>query len=97
MRETNQDKVKFWSEHLAAAASYPQGIGAYCGEHGLSTTMYYKWKAKLAQAKSVKVGAFLPVTVSTATEFRGANTKVYDLPEARWVAGVMLHLIRGLS
>lgn len=97
MRATNQYKIKFWTEHLAAAASYSKGIGAYCSEHGLSVTMYYKWKVKLAQVKPTKMPAFLPIAVSTPTEFRKANTKFHELPEARWVADVMLHLIRGLS
>ena len=58
MRSMNHSKVKFWSDHLAAAARHPAGIGAYCKEHGLSATMYYKWKTKLHQGKGDKPSAF---------------------------------------
>lgn len=97
MRSMNHSKVKFWSDHLAAAARHPAGIGAYCKEHGLSATMYYKWKTKLHQGKGDKPSAFLPVVVAAPQATREFKRNTRDLPEAQWVADVMLHLIRGLQ
>ena len=97
MRSMNYSKVKFWSDHLAAANQHPAGISAYCKEHSLSATMYYKWKIKLHEAKGEKRSAFLPVTVAAPEVIREGKMSARELPDAHWVADVMLHLIRGLQ
>jgi hypothetical protein len=94
MQATNINKINSWREHIAAAGKYPAGITAYCKEHNISVTMYYKWKVKLRHGE--KPSAFLPVAVSAPQVPLELRSNIQGLPEAQWVAEVMLHLIRGL-
>ena len=99
MQTSNKNKVDFWNQHLLGAEAHGRGIGAYCEEHGLSKAMYYKWKKKLQAMKSVpsQIPSFLPVKIKEAKSKPSDNSKTLDLPDARWVAEVITHLIRGLK
>ena len=100
------NKIEFWRNHLVAAQSDPNGITAYCKLHGLRSATYYGWRKKLkvgiSEPKKVSIGRpkiprspFLPVAVSVPeTKFQNRSPA---LPNAKWVAEVMLHLIRGLE
>lgn len=98
MRRVSQAKIDFWSQHHTAAEIHPAGIGSYCNEQKISMTMYYKWKRKIALVKSKELkSAFLPVQIK---EFKnsneiGASSKEREgiLPDAKWLAQVLAHLI----
>ena len=97
MRTSSNSKIKFWSDHLAAAAVHSAGVGSYCKEHGLSLTMYYKWKTKLQKATVEKPSAvFLPVTVAAKAMTVEPKLNTHALPDAKWVAEVLAHLLRTL-
>lgn len=97
MRSSNQSKIKFWSDHIAAAAVHSAGIAPYCKDHGLSLTMYYKWKTRLLKAAVEKPSVFLPVTVAAAPVTEESKLRSRELPNAQWVAEVLAHLLRTLQ
>jgi len=101
MARVSEVKIEYWSQHHKAAEIYPGGISSYCEEQKLSQTMYYKWKRKIALLKSKESKTvFLPVQVKEAQSSRESFVTPKDretiLPEAKWVAEVLTHLIRGL-
>jgi hypothetical protein len=99
MRRVSQVKIDFWSKHHKAAEIHPAGIGSYCNEQKISSTMYYKWKKKIALVRSKELKpVFLPVEIKEAKnsiEMVALLKKRHAiLPEAKWVAEVLSHLIR---
>lgn len=44
---TTAEKVKYWTRHIEAARKYPDGVTAYCREHGLEKNNYYQWFRRL--------------------------------------------------
>jgi transposase len=44
---TTAEKVKYWTLHIEAARKYPDGVTAYCREHGLMKNNYYQWFRRL--------------------------------------------------
>ena len=101
MRRVSQAKIDFWSQHHRAAEIHAAGIGSYCNEQKISMTMYYKWKKKIALEKSKELKpVFLPVQIKEIKNLKehGKNSKepASILPDAKWVAQVLSHLIREL-
>jgi hypothetical protein len=85
-------KIEFWIKHVAAAPLHEGGVGSYCKLHGLALASYYKWKVKVGRNQIKSQPTFLPVTMATPPR---TQAEVVSLPEARWVAEVLTHLIRG--
>lgn len=111
MDSNQQSKLEFWREHVAGAEKFPAGVSAYCTEQGLKISTYYGWRKLVKPSgsapkrpKSLKPkvtkkiqSPFLPVAVAAgAVEIESRVTSPLKLPEARWVAEVMLYLMRGL-
>lgn len=44
---TTAEKVKYWTRHIEAARKYPNGVTAYCRDHGLEKNNYYQWFRRL--------------------------------------------------
>ena len=102
----NQDQEKLWQEHLAQAEKHPISQVAYCREAGIEPRKLYaareRMKSQLKEKQSLKRKSprsqFLPVTVSAVPAPRvQTGSQRTGLPDASWVAEVMLHLVRGLS
>jgi hypothetical protein len=110
MKISNSDKTEFWQRHVSAAPHYPAGITAYLRDNGLRSSSFYNWQHRLknsnqiitknpSKTKKKSLPSFLPLVVkkdpatAAAVEFQTSQS----LPDSRWVAEVMLHLIRGLS
>ena len=99
------DKIEIWKNHVASAEAHAGGIGDYCREHGIKSSVYYSWRQvikhefaceDLVLPREVKrtKPSFIPVVIA-----EGSNSErqcATNLPDARWVAEVMLHLLRGL-
>ncbi len=100
MNRAQSGKLKIWEKHIEEAALFSGGVQRYCKSQGLNLSTYYHWRGKLAspKARSTKKqqSSFLPVVVK-APEFDPTQLMPTRLPDPKWVAEVMTHLIRGLS
>jgi hypothetical protein len=109
MNSNKQSKLEFWRAHVAGAEQFPAGVGAYCAEQSLPLSTYYGWR-KLVKPASLSPKphkfkrlkkerpTFLPVAVTAGqVEVEQTYKSMPRLPEARWVAEVLLHLARGLA
>jgi len=97
MTKRTEKALEFWSKHIEAAANFKGSCASYCRAHDLNIRQFYTWKKRLAQGSlEFKKSDFVSVIVSEPrSELTiSPNTR---LPEAQWVAQVMLHLIRGLA
>lgn len=98
MREGSLAKAKYWSDHIEAAGIYPGSVSAYCRAHGLEVSSFYWWRRKLrARPPKCSPPSFLPVVVRDTNALTRQPMPASKLPDARWVAEVMLHLARGLA
>lgn len=90
-------KAAFWRRHIELANEYPDGIQKYCELNSLASQTYYKWKLKLdirkqaKQSKQITQQQFAAVQVCDPEIVRSRT-----LPDARWLAELILHLGRGL-
>lgn len=86
-----------WQERVRLAEAYPGGVSSYCRRAGVSVEALRYWRKKsgaaLATASAVRVSppVFLPIQVMEAV----APARVQALPDAKWVADVILHLSAG--
>jgi hypothetical protein len=95
MNRVQLDKLKIWEKHIEEAESF---AGGYCKSQGLNLSTYYHWRDKLSSPKVKSTresrSSFLPVVVASREHSKASPA---HLPDAKWVAEVMTHLIRGLS
>lgn len=108
MKIENNSKIEIWQNHMARAKAHPSGVIAYCHDEGLQVATYYYWHKKIKNESSTcKKGyrspklkkthsPFLPITVTESAIKYTDYSVATKLPEARWVAEVMLHLVQGL-
>ena len=87
------ENEKRWLEHVRRSREHPEGLGAYCREQDISYMALAYWRKKcraaiLPPATQTGQRDFMPVEVLGAEEIPGPRR----LPDARWVAQVMLHL-----
>ena len=96
MKRSRLERTKFWQQHVDSAKSFPGSAQKYCDEHEIESSSFYQWRKILsAPTQSSRRSDFLPVIVSEPQ--RGERSIETILPNAQWVAEVMLHLIRGLA
>ena len=96
MSKVLSERAKFWQQHVEAAKSFPGSIQNYCELHELDSSSLYQWRKRFSGATQVKTKSeFLPVVVSSPA--LAGSTAGSTLPNAQWVAEVLLHLIRGLA
>ncbi len=77
--------VEVWRRRLEAAENFPGTILEYCRCEGISREALRYWRQRLGSAA---VSPFAPVEVLLPTP-------VARLPDARWVAELILHLHAG--
>ena len=100
MSLVHQQKVKIWEARFESFKTFPGTIESFCKTEKIAVSAFYKWRQKLSphvvlkRRKKTK-SRFLPVVVSEMSA-RPVEERNH-LPEARWVAEVMLHLVRGCS
>jgi hypothetical protein len=87
------EKDKGWQEQVRRAETHQGGLADYCRRTGISVNSLNYWRRKLnrgsiAQEREV-IPAFLPVEVMSGA----ANDREIPLPDPKWVAEVMLHLL----
>jgi transposase-like protein len=52
MKNTKEEKLKFWTKHLSSCAKSGDNVARYCREHGLSVAQFSYWHTKLSSLKS---------------------------------------------
>jgi len=113
MKTRDQGKIEYWRGHVAGAESFERGVGAYCQTQGLKLSTYYGWRRILQKGarspRSLKPPrsleknqqSFVPMKILCEGDRRGspafAPTVRPTLPDARWVAEILTHLVRGCS
>ena len=96
MKRSRQEVEKFWKQHIEAAKSFSGSVQKYCDANGIESASFYSWRKRLSSvARDPDYAKFLPVIISDSDRRSAASERA--LPNARWVAEVMLHLIRGLA
>jgi hypothetical protein len=95
MKRSRQEVIRFWQQHVEAAKSFPGSAQKYCDAHEIESPSFYSWRKRLSGARNPDMAKFLPVIISESE--RPAEQSGRGLPNAHWVAEVMLHLIRGLA
>lgn len=95
MSKVPTERAKFWQQHVETAKSFAGTVQQYCDEHELEPSSFYQWRKRLVgTTQTPRRSAFLPVVVSNPGQSQPSQA---SLPNAQWVAEVMLHLIRGLA
>ena len=87
-----QSKSEIWRKHVESAKSFPGSAREYCERHALEVQSFYQWRKKLAVSDS-KRPSFVPVVLS---ELEQESLPTAYLPDARWTAEFLRHLLRGV-
>lgn len=96
MNKVPTERAKFWQQHVEAAKSFTGSVQQYCDTHELEPSSFYQWRKRLAAAtQNPSRLDFLPVVVSNPGQ--SGRPSEATLPNAQWVAEVMVHLIRRLA
>ena len=96
MSITRTENQKKWREHVAKAQEHGDGFASYCRVNGISNSTLVYWRKKLGPkpASELRQGSpFIPVQVLNVESMPRGST----LPDAKWVAEVILHLSAGIS
>lgn len=55
----HEQKLRLWSERIAACRSSGQTVSSWCTENNVSTASYYKWQKRIYQMVSANVPQFV--------------------------------------
>jgi hypothetical protein len=95
MKRSHQESAKFWQQHIEAARSFPGSVQKYCDVHKIESSSFYQWRKRISEMPNPGVTDFLPVVISKPERLN--QNLESRMPNAQWVAEVMLHLLRGFS
>ncbi len=90
----NKDKAEFWRRQLELFTQYSGTQSAFCRERGFCPHLLHYWRKRLSGESRRRppriptVSPFVPVTVERLP--RVAPT--LSLPNAKWLAELILHL-----
>lgn len=93
----NEQKIEFWFNHVEHSKKFDGSVLEYCRSNNIAPQTFYKWRAKFAnKLAAVPVAAkqskpFIPIQIEPITT-SGFST----MPDAKWVAELILHLQGGL-
>ena len=87
-----------WMEQVQQAEKRTGSLRSYCKEQGISVSAMKYWSRKLGKAEGSRssspcMSRFVPLQVDPAPLEQDPKKEV--LPDPRWVAEILLHLIRG--
>lgn len=86
------EKEEFWRGHMSKSARFPGSLAAYCRSEGLSIHTFHYWRKRFAKGENR-----LPRPVSAPfVEVEIERSPERRLPDAAWVAELILHLSRGV-
>jgi hypothetical protein len=96
MSTNRTENEQRWAQHVKQAGTHKEGLAAYCRETGISRAAIHYWLRKLEKKSFVATTrtrpAFIPVQVLATAEV----VRPQQLPDAKWVAEVLLYLSAGL-
>ena len=89
MGSINESKEAFWRKQITLAVRREGSLESFCREQGLSpaTLAYWRKKFGAAASKPLALSPFIPVKVEP-TPVRAT------LPDPRWLAELILELVR---
>jgi len=93
------EKEKYWQEHLRLAREHKAGPTSYCRAAGISIKSLSYWRKRCERHRITKPdgrSAFIPIQILNP-EIPAVRALERELPDAKWVADVILHLSVGLS
>ena len=92
---THSERRNFWKTQLALASKFPGSRAEYCKANNLAYTTFCYWHNKLSdEAKSIPAVVSKPF-VQVAVEKVHSVSRRSSLPDAKWVAELILHLQGG--
>jgi len=95
--KSKDERLQYWMEHSRNFAASMQTLKAYCAEQKISHHTFSYWRAEIKKEHGGK-GANLPqskfVPVSIAPLPRREAPIRTELPDAKWVAEFIRHLLR---
>lgn len=91
---TRQQKTEHWRKRIEASESFAGSEREYCDSQGLSLATFRYWKSKLRV--ELPAGLVMPTSPFVRVEIERPRPQS-KLPDAKWVAEVLMHLSRGLG
>ena len=101
MKQSNRiERAKFWQEHVTKSEE-GGSLAVYCQQQRISIPALKYWRRKLGakprygkRVLARERSAFIPVQLTTNLS---APPQTLKLPEAKWVAELILHLGAGFG
>ena len=94
--KTKEEKAAYWKSHVEKFKKYGGSAHGYCLSEQISRSTFQNWERKLRTAKT---SCFVPVKVAAvsipAESLRTPSSSRSLLPDAAWVAELILCLQRG--
>ena len=89
LSRVNREQV--WRDHVATAGRFPGSIESYCRSQNLSATALHYWRRKI----STEVRSRPVLTAAQFVRVEIERPEPQRMPDAVWVADLILHLARG--
>lgn len=101
MEQIDQGNKEFWKRKVDEARAFAGTDTEFCRQQGLNNTTFKNWKYRFSIGDGKRSGRSSRTKPSRAKwPFAAVQVKVpqmnVHLPDARWVAEVILHMQRGL-
>ena len=95
-KTSRNEKENFWHEQMEMANKFPGSFEAFCKAQGLSIHTFMYWRQKFSN-ENKKTKALIPSPFAQVA-VEGSSPVVLQraLPEAAWLAELILHLQAGL-
>lgn len=94
MKNKTSEAERIWFNRVNMAKSFNGNGKAFCVSEGIDSSSFYYWRKRLSQTQE-RMSAFLPVVINSNSS--PEESDLTTLPEAKWLAEVLTHLIRGLA
>lgn len=102
--ENRSRNAEQWRRHIERADASSEPLSAYCRSEGLSLPSMNYWRKKLREERqrlptvisnARPASAFIPIEVTSSLGTTTLTSRNPILPDARWVADLILHLSSG--
>jgi hypothetical protein len=92
----HSEKEKFWRHQMAAAEKFRGSQREFCKSQGLSINMFQYWRYKFEREGKSRLSEVAKPTPFVAVEVLQPEHCSGEMPQAQWLAELILHLQRGL-
>jgi len=99
MKQTlsRSEKSKYWRSQIVLAEKFPGSVASFCNTQNISIHTFNYWKNKFRiegePAKAMVPRPFIEVQVERSQSMH----RKPELPNAIWLAELIMHLQRGLQ